>query len=544
MLLGAAATAVVVPFASHGARSVRLIANELPGPSTRFDRRQSAALFIGVRQFTSDAVEQVPFAVDDAVDLAYELVFDPHVQLVPPRRVVVILSGRMPVKPESRAHLHALRDAGADVRLRADAADVRAGLREQVALAGRDGVLIVSIAGHGFLRDGNGYILGASSLVREPSTMLSTAEMFETIATSKAQRSLVFVDACRQRMVKGKRAVLADSMGVAPLLGRLGRARGQAVFWAAAAGESAYDDFAARNGVFTKTVIAGLRCGAAKIRGAVTVDTLAGYVERNVHAWIRDNRDPDIGSATQTSIDGEVRNMPLAQCWRQTVAPCPARVKTAGTTIRAFSSANVPLWQRDAGGAVIHAEVEDLDDDGLCEVVFATQNTVGVFDGNGTLFWSAHEPMALTALVIGDLYRQHTKEVVAIWNGEHASRLAVYAADGTRRGVFDDVRRFDRVTIARATKHHAPKIVVTSGNAVLAFDPKKLSAGKPLWAGRVSPRSEKIASLGIADGNGDGKNDIAVTTESGKKIFIDVNGHALPSRSGARFERFSTRRGW
>src|SRR6185369_15669237 len=119
--------------------------------------------------------------------------------------------------------------------------------------------------------------------------MLSAAEMLETIAGSKAQRSLVFLDACRERMVNGRRGVSLNEMGVAPLLWRLGRARGQAVFYAAAAGESAYDDFAARNGVFTKTVIDGLKCGAAKDRGAVTVETLAGYVERNVHTWIREN---------------------------------------------------------------------------------------------------------------------------------------------------------------------------------------------------------------------------------------------------------------
>jgi len=542
LLLGVATTAAVVPLMPHGARSVRPVGNDLRSPSAIFDRRRSAALFIGIREFSSDAVEEVPFAVDDAVDLAYEFVFDSHVQLVPANRVILILSRRMPVKRESRTHLRELREAGADVRLRADASDVRAALREQAALAGPEGVLIVSIAAHGFLREGNAYILSASSLMREPSTMLSTAEMFETIATSRAQRSLVFFDACRNRMLKGQRTVLADSMGVAPLLKRLARARWQAVFWAAAAGESAYDDPVAQNGVFTKNVIDGLRCGAAKMRGAVTVETLAGYVERNVHDWIRDNRDPNIGSATQASIDGELRTMPLAQCWRVTVSRCPARAETAATTVRALSSSNEQLWQRDVGGVVTHAEVVDLDADGFCEVVYATKTSVGVFNGYGTLLWAVHEAMELTSVVTGDLYRQHTNEVVAIWNGERISRLVVYAADGTRLGAFDDLRHFDSVTIVRATKRHAPKIVVASSRALFAFDPKKLSSGRPLWVGRVSPRSEKIASIASADGNGDGKSDIEVTTNSGKKIFIDVAGHGLSSQSGAGFERLPLRR--
>src|SRR5262249_36642505 len=156
------------------------------------------------------------------------------------------------------------------VRIRAEVNDIRAALREQVALAGGDGILIVSIATHGFLRDGNGYILGVSSLVRNPGSMLSTAEIFETIATSAAQRSLVFVDACRERTATGTRSVLANATSAAPLVRRLSRTRGQAVFYAAAAGQWAYDDPEARNGVFTEAVIAGVNCGAAKVRGAVT----------------------------------------------------------------------------------------------------------------------------------------------------------------------------------------------------------------------------------------------------------------------------------
>lgn len=544
LFLGVAAATVVVPFASRGRRSVRMLAETPRSASKQFDRRQSAALFVGVRRFTSDSVEEVPFAVDDAVDLAYVFAFERRVGLVPPRRVVLVLSGR-PVKKESGERLRELRDAGADVRYRTEAADILASLREQAALAGRDGMLIVSVATHGFLRDGNGFILGAKSVVRDPATMLATAEVFETIASSAAQRSLVFVDACRERMVKGRRAVLANAASTAPLLRRLGRTHGQAVFYAAAPGESAYDDFVARNGVFTKAVIDGVKCGAAKSRGAVTAETLAGYVERSVHAWIRDNRDPTVGSATQWSMDGEARNMPLAQCW---VSPSPLRVIPSGTTIRAFSDKNEQLWQRAAGGVVTRVEAVDLDADGRREVVFATGDAVVALDDSGNPLWSAREAMKLAAFVAGDLFRQHTNEVVALWNDAHspASRLVVYGPDGTSLGAFDSGRRLDRVAIGRPTNRHAPKIVVTSGNIVLVFDPKKLAAGKPLWAGRVSsstdsPRADAIRSLGIVDCDGDGKGDIALTTAGGAKVCVDFRGHAIGSHSSARFERLRTR---
>lgn len=536
VLLGVATATVVVPFALRGARSVRLLIDPPRSASRQFDRRQSAGLFVGVSRFTSDSVEEVPFAADDAVDLAYVFAFERRVSLVPPRRVMLVLSGR-PVKPESRDHLRELRDAGAEVRYRADAADILAALREQTAVAGRDGMLIVSIATHGFLRDGNGYILGARSVVRDEATMLATAEVFETIASSAAQRSLVFVDACRERMMKGRRSVLASAMSTSPPLDRrLGRTRGQAVFYAAAAGESAYDDSAARNGVFTRVVIDGVKCGAAKQDGMVTADTLASYVERNVHAWIRENRDPAVGSATQSSIDGEARNMPLAQCWGAT--PVPLRVTASGSTIRAFSEKNEQLWQHDAGGVVTRVDALDLDADGRREVVFATGDTIGALDDSGKPLWSAREAMTLTTFVTGDLFRQHTNEVVALWNGEHASRLAVYDSAGARIGSFDDGRRIEHVAVGRPAKTHATKIIATSGNIVLVFSAKKLAAGKPLWRGRILGN---IASLDIVDADGDGKNDIALTTASGAKVFVDFKGHAIGSRSTLRFERLPTR---
>jgi hypothetical protein len=539
VLLGATAAVVgpLIPFTLRGARSVRMVIDTPRNASTRFDRRQSAALFVGVSRFSSESLEEIPFAVDDAIDLAYVFALERRVSLVPPRRVVLVLSGR-PKKPESMGRLRKLREAGAEVRYRADAADILASLREQAAVAGRDGMLILSVATHGFLSDGNGYILGARSLLRDPATLISTADVFETIASSAAQRSLVFVDACRERMLKGRRAVLANAMSSAPpLVRRLGRTHGQAVFYAAAAGESAYDDFAARNGVFTRAVIGGVTCGAAKPGGMVTAETLASYVERSVHSWIRDNRDPNVGSATQSSIDGEARSMPLAQCWTPAV---PLRVTASGSTIRAFSQKNEQLWQQDAGGVVTRVDAIDLDADGRREVVFATGHTIGALDDNGTPLWTVREAMKLTTFITGDLSRQHTNEVVALRNDEHsrASRIVIYGPDGASLGAFDSRRRIDRVAIWRPTTHHAPKIVATSGNLVFVFSAKKLAAGKPLWIGRISA---DIASIHIIDADADGKSDLALITASGAKVFIDSKGHAIGAHSKARFERLSAR---
>src|ERR1700686_2757436 len=73
-----------------------------------FDPAQSAALFVGVRDFTYDeTVTEVRYAVDDAVDLAYVLAIGGKPHLVEPGRVILALSGD-PQKPRSQQKLEAL----------------------------------------------------------------------------------------------------------------------------------------------------------------------------------------------------------------------------------------------------------------------------------------------------------------------------------------------------------------------------------------------------------------------------------------------------
>jgi len=130
--------------------------------------------------------------------------------------------------------------------------------------------------------DGSGtpYVLAASSLFEHPETSISTAKLLDIAAGSEAARSLIFLDACRESVTTGARAVDADSETAAPLIEGMSHVDGQVVFYAAAAGKYAYDDDEKQNGVFTTAVIEGLRCQAATDeRGLITVETLAAYVE-------------------------------------------------------------------------------------------------------------------------------------------------------------------------------------------------------------------------------------------------------------------------
>ena len=213
---------------------------ETAAPET-FDRAQSAALFVGVRRFTHDhRLTEVKYAVDDAIDLATVFALDQRVNLVSPERVVLALSGT-PRKPESQHRLDELIAAGATVA-EASQADILSLAERQADLAGKDGVLIVSVSSHGFTtRDGTSYMLASSSLFEHPETSISAAKLADIAKRSNAARQLVFLDVCRERAAADTRSVDVDA-AAAPLIQGMTHADGQVVFYAAAAGQYAYDD--------------------------------------------------------------------------------------------------------------------------------------------------------------------------------------------------------------------------------------------------------------------------------------------------------------
>jgi hypothetical protein len=280
-----------------------------------FDRGQSAALFVGVQHFTRDrSVAEVLYAVDDAVDLAYALSLDPGISLVQPQSVALALSGEA-MKAESRLRLSRLVDAGATVAP-ATRDEVLALLHRQADRAGRDGMLIVSIASHGFSSNGVPYVLTSTSLGQQPETALATGTVLDIVSTSRAERSLIFLDACREQETPRSRAAPSDLLAAPPLIDGMARANGHVLLAAAPAGQYAYDDEERKNGVFTTAVIDALQCKARPdARGLLTVEALSTYVDEHVRTWERIHRHL-AGGGIQIQVDGDARRMPLAVCAR------------------------------------------------------------------------------------------------------------------------------------------------------------------------------------------------------------------------------------
>lgn len=480
-----------------------------PEKPRTFDARQSAALFVGVRDFAEQNLGEIRYTVDDAVDLAYTMAFEKKVALVPPSRVVVVISGQ-PVKPDSLQRLGALRRAGAVVIERADRATITAQLERQAKLAGRDGLLILFFASHGFTSDGVGYVLASDSSFHDTSSSLSTAKIFDLAATRP--RSMVFVDACRERVPSGRRGPFYRAGGTAPMIGAMTPLQGQVIFYAAAPGAWAFEDPRKRNGVFTSAIIQALTgCDARKSGGMITAETLGHDLEEHVRGWIRRYKDTTVRKATQVLMDAQTKTMPMAFCG---LVPVPAHLTTDGSSLTVSGYEGTKLWSATLDAPITLGRIVDLDDDQSPEVVVGDAvGTVTVFRADGERAWSekAIEGMPIHSFTIDYLgAKKDRRHIVALSNAPDGgtSALTIFTSDGTvmaqhpRRGQLIDV------VIDKVTARHAARIIAAGESNVFMLD----RSGKPLWSSAPVPHGESIESLETNDVDNNRLRDIEVKT--------------------------------
>lgn len=558
-------------------RGVQLIPPDRETDGERFDRSQSAGLFVGVRSFSHDEdLADVPYAVDDAVDLAFLFALESGSRLVNPVRVVLALSGD-PQKPESRQRLELLLEAGA-TRHPAGQADLLRLLEQQSRLAGRDGALVVAFATHGF-SDENGlhYLTAANSLLHHPETALLTSKVLEIIGRTRAARRLAFLDACRERLTQGSRSVAGDRRSTMPeLLARaIAKARGQVIFFAARPGGYAFDDPERGNGLFTSSLIDGLRCAAETDgRGFVTVDTLATYVDRDIRDRLRDWGRRDRESGIEVNLGGAARAFPLAACSESPPPGSqPVSVREIGGALNVFNQEGVRLWGREIAGHIVQAEVRDLQRDGKNEVIVGVGNggrdtgKILIFGYRGELLWSADtsapynytgghgEGLTVKRLAFGDLLGQGREQVVALSNdaqGWYQSRLTVWDTDGRLLSSFWHPGHLHRVAIGAERPGNPPRIVVAAVNndlrgafrakqsiaSVFCLDPRDIRGEAPpyfgrsekgshLWYGVLLPEGQAISRLEVLGRNGDRDARISVWSSSGHVFYLDFQGRLL-----------------
>ncbi len=279
--------------------------------SENFDVASSAGLFVGISKFEDDRIYPIPFAVDDAVDLAH--LFAIRLGLVLPESVVLLLAGE-PRKDASVKHLKELLKLGAR-RDRARMPDFYRYLGRLTRSTEAKGLFILAAATHGISDQGNDFLIAEDSLRdRALKTAVSVSDLFDEAAKARAERRVVLLDACRERLSNNTRG--DDACGMEPTFAKaIAQASGLVVLSGATLGGFAYDDAARKNGVFTAAVLDGLGGEAsAGPQGWITVRTLADFVQNRVVAWVRLNRPEHMGKSLGIArrIEATAESLPLA----------------------------------------------------------------------------------------------------------------------------------------------------------------------------------------------------------------------------------------
>jgi uncharacterized caspase-like protein len=230
---------------------------ELPGVQKRW------ALIVGVDQYKDPQIGRLSGAANDAHVLADALV---RYAGFPADQVILLATDQPEERQPTRVNI-----------LRR--------LSNLVAVVPKDGLLLLSFAGHGMERGGQAFLLpsdaqisGDMSFMEE--TSLSVPRMKERIKATGVKQVLVLLDACRND--PGGRADAPNRLTDAYKFNfnvKNREVEAFATIYATAIGQRAYEYSEKRQGYFTWAVVEGLKGGAANDKGEVSLASLVNYVQ-------------------------------------------------------------------------------------------------------------------------------------------------------------------------------------------------------------------------------------------------------------------------
>src|SRR5713101_2380580 len=167
----------------------------------------------------------------------------------------------------------------------------------------KDGLLLVSFAGHGMERAGQAYLLPSDAQISDQisfleETAISVNRVKERIRETGVSQVVVLLDACRND--PGGRADAPNPLSNAYVNAfnfdvRNREVQAFATMYATGIGQRAYEYTEKKQGYFSWAVVEGLKGGAANDKGEVTLSQLVKYVQDAVPKRIA----IDLGSTKQ-----------------------------------------------------------------------------------------------------------------------------------------------------------------------------------------------------------------------------------------------------
>ena len=234
------------------------------------DSGRKYALLVGVRQYDPNQLRALPYAEQDAQEMATVLKQKGF------RRVILLTQS----------------EGATESRSLPLAKNVRTSLKGLLEDRKKDDLVLIGFAGHGvqFKGEKDNYFCPMDADLSDRKSLISLAEVYDQLEKSNAGTKLLLVDACRNDPLAGN---ARDGGGVD--LSSATRPQipdppgGIAAMFSCSAGQRAFEHEKLKHGIFFHHVILGLN-GAAKSRkrDEVTWDSLVEYVKDEVPDTVKD----------------------------------------------------------------------------------------------------------------------------------------------------------------------------------------------------------------------------------------------------------------
>lgn len=232
---------------------------------------KSVALLIGVEEYENPDISRLRYAVKD-----------------------VTAVGQLLEKSLGYQTVRVLTSGTADARLKPTNVNVFKALDSLAAEIGQDDTFLLYFSGHGFSKDGQGFLgsinVDASSIETLQVSSVPVATLQNKLKRIKARQVILIMDACRNDPEAGKgdgdnklTGDFAKSLGVvAKAASETGG--GSAVLFACSEGERAFEEPGFEHSVFTHFLLQGLNGKAASL----SLDDVTAYTAGEVAKWAQE----------------------------------------------------------------------------------------------------------------------------------------------------------------------------------------------------------------------------------------------------------------
>lgn len=275
--------------------------------SVGLPKEGSAGLFVGVGKFdATSGLGDLRFTPDDAVALAHLFVVE--LELLPAKNTRVALGGE-PRSQRGRELARILVSKGVR-RVGAERTQLLDVLAEVSDLGtAENGLVVMSFSSHGFEEKGKAYVMPSDGRRRfVESTGVSLQTVKDTLRDSKANKKLLFLDACRETIGSDTRG---EERMRGPFQQALSAAEGFGVIASCSVGQLSWESPELEQGVFTHFLLEGIRGGAMSPvnDGFIRLGTVSSYAAKATRDWVAKNKN----EVQEPWFEGELaRGIPLA----------------------------------------------------------------------------------------------------------------------------------------------------------------------------------------------------------------------------------------